>query len=279
MCSNESQSFNDSLCSNEIDDDDVDDVQMEMEGLLSAHPIVKESLRKIKGTNTYANSLNVFVGRQRSGKSFQAIQEIIKISRIDPTAHLLVYVNQKGSCDDDTFETFKEMIEIPIEYVRYDNVEGFLKKLLKYKDIYNKIKSNNAEEEVPKECLQELFENLYISDFSKPHLHTLILMEDATTQKSIKDSSSYINHLMTTCAHNQTTFFVLIHYWKALTPNLKSNIYTAYIYPGYSRQQLNYILYQMNLPDSYKDIYEIYRKISQHQKLIVDCNEFSWKVC
>ena len=123
MCSNESQSFNDSLCSNEIDDDDVDDVQMEMEGLLSAHPIVKESLRKIKGTNTYANSLNVFVGRQRSGKSFQAIQEIIKISRIDPTAHLLVYVNQKGSCDDDTFETFKEMIEIPIEYVRYDNVE------------------------------------------------------------------------------------------------------------------------------------------------------------
>ena len=30
--------------------------------------IKKERLRKIPGTNTYMNSLNVFVGRQRTGK-------------------------------------------------------------------------------------------------------------------------------------------------------------------------------------------------------------------
>ena len=52
----------------------VDDVALEMECQLAANPIVKEKLRKIPNTNTYANSLNVFVGRQRSGKSYQAIQ-------------------------------------------------------------------------------------------------------------------------------------------------------------------------------------------------------------
>ena len=260
------------------DDTEQDDIALEMECTLAANPITKERLRKIPKTNTYANSLNVFVGRQRSGKSYQAIQEIIKISRYDPNAHLLVYVNERGECDDDTFSTFKELIYIPIVYVKYSDAETFLKKLIKYKNIYNNIKDNHAEKEIPENCLNELLEWLYIDDLEKEHLHTLILMEDATTQKTIKDSSSYINHLMTTCAHIQCSFFVLIHYWKALTPNLKSNIYTAYIYPGYSRQQLTYILYQMNLPDSYKDIYEIYKKLPEHGKLIVDCNNCSYSV-
>ena len=259
-------------------DDYVNNVALEMEAHLSANPITKERLRKIKGTNTYANSLNVFVGRQRSGKSYQAIQEIIKISRIDENAHLVIYINENGACDDDTFATFRELIYLPIVYVKYSEAEKYLRKLIEYKNIYNTIKDNKAEREVPENCLNELLENLYIDDMEKSHLHTLILMEDATTQKTIKDNSSYINHLMTTCAHIQCSFFVLIHYWKALTPNLKSNIYTAFIYPGYSRQQLNYILYQMNLPDSYKDIYEVYKKLTGHRKLIIDCNNFSYSI-
>lgn len=266
------------IASDGIDDEYIDNVALEMECILAANPITKERLRKIPRTNTYANSLNVFVGRQRSGKSYQAIQEIIKISRIDPNAHLVIYINENGTCDDDTFKRFKELIDLPIAYVKYSEAEKFLKKLIEYKEIYNNIKTEHAENEIPKECLPELLENLYIDDLDKEHLHTLILMEDATTQKTVKDSTNYINHLMTKCAHIQCSFFVIIHYWKALTPNLKSNIYTAYIYPGYSRQQLTYILYQMNLPDNYKDIYNIYRKLNGHQKLIIDCNEFNFKV-
>ena len=269
------------IASDEIDeysDDYVNNVALEMEAHLVANPITKERLRKIPRTNTYANSLNVFVGRQRSGKSYQAIQEIIKISRIDPNAHLVIYINENGKCDDDTFATFRELIYLPVVYVKYSEAEKFLRKLIEYKNIYNTIKDNKAENEVPKKCLSELLENLYIDDLDKEHLHTLILMEDATTQKTIKDSSSYINHLMTTCAHIQCSFFVIIHYWKALTPNLKSNIYSAYIYPGYSRQQLTYILYQMNLPDNYKDIYEVYKKLTGHKKLIIDCNNFTYSI-
>ena len=122
-----------------------DNVALEMECMLASKPITKEKLRKIPSTNTYANSLNVFVGRQRTGKSYQAIQEIIKISRIDPNAHLLVYVNQHGKCDDDTFDRLKELIEIPIIYVKYSDVEMFLKNLIDYKQIYNSIKNERAE--------------------------------------------------------------------------------------------------------------------------------------
>ena len=251
---------------------DFDEVASEMEYHLLNNPIKKEKLRKIPGTNTYMNSLNVFVGRQRTGKTYQAIQEIIKISRTDQNAHLLIYVNEKGESDDDTFSIFKDMIELPIAYVKYSEFEDFMRRLLDYKTIYNKIKDEHAEREIPREPLNDLLNGLYIEDLERDYLHTLILFEDATTQKTIKDTSNYANHLMTTCAHIQCSFFVIIHYWKALTPNLKSNIYTAYIYPGYSRQQLTYILYQINLPDSSKDIYEKYKHLSGHQKLIIDCN-------
>ena len=172
------------------------------------------------------------------------------------------------------------MIELPIVYIKYNDIVEYMKKLLEYKNIYNKIKDNNAEREVPTECLDELFNALYIDDFQQPYLHTLILMEDATTQKIVKDTSSYLNHMMTTCAHIQCSFFVLIHYWKALTPNLKSNIYTAYVYPGYSRQQITYILYQMNLPDDLRSLCSTYVKldVNKYQKMIVDCIEMTYKI-
>jgi hypothetical protein len=59
----------------------------------------------------------------------------------------------------------------------------------------------------PDEVRNELEENLYINDFSREHLHTLIMLEDATNSKAIKKSYSYINDLLTRCAHTQFSFF------------------------------------------------------------------------
>ena len=56
-----------------IDSSESDDIALEMECQLLNNPIKKERLRKIPGTNTYANSLNVFVGRQRTGKTYHLL--------------------------------------------------------------------------------------------------------------------------------------------------------------------------------------------------------------
>ena len=59
----------------ELDRDSVDD---EMMISLYENPIKREVLTLIPGTNTYVNSVNVFIGRQRTGKAYTAIKEIIK---------------------------------------------------------------------------------------------------------------------------------------------------------------------------------------------------------
>ena len=261
----------------EISSDD-DDVKQDMQAIMFMDPIVKEKLRVIPNTHTYANSVNVYVGRPRSGKSYSAIYDILKVIRNDPHVHLLIYVNQKGECDDDTFARFQSLITVPVAFVKYDECEQYIKSIEEYKGVYNEIKEHDCEKEVPPNVTEELFDALQINDYNRDYLHTLIMLEDATATKNIKNPNSYINDLLTRCAHTQFSFFILIHFWKALTTNIKANLSTIYIYGGYSRQQLSYMLYQMNIPMTMKELYEIYRKMPQYKKLMIDCNSGSCSV-
>ena len=256
-----------------------DDVISDMNALLAVNPITKERLRKISCTNTYANSVNVYVGRPRSGKTFKALHDIISVIRNDPNVHLLVYINEKGECDDDTFDRFQQLITVPIMFVKYTDSEKYLKRLLEYKGIYNKIKSQNYPlNDIPNDVLEEIEDVLMISDFSRDHLHTLILTEDATNAKVIRKSDSYINDLLTRCAHTQFSFFVIIHYWRALTPNIKANLSTIFIFGGYSRQQMQYMLTQMNIPISFKELYPLYANLGAYGKLTIDCNTCEFNI-
>ena len=261
-----------------FDSSDDFNLDLEMQCQLAANPSNREGLKLIPGTNAYLNSLNVFVGRQRTGKSYTATREIIKICRVHPETHLVVYINQSGEPSDDTFENTKELIEKPIVYVAYNQCEKFMRELKSYKDTYNKIKDHHAEHTLPEKLKNELCDHLYIDDLKLPYLHTIVMLEDATNTKTLKTGTSYINELMTQCRHIQCSFFVVIHFWKALSTNLKSNLSTIYIYSGNSRQQLQYILSQMNLPNTYKEIYEQYRTLGQHDKLMIDSNMCTSKI-
>ena len=149
--------------------------------------------------------------------------------------------------------------------------------MLEYKHTYNIIKDKHLENELPQKHMEELAENLSISDLSNEYLHTIILLEDATQFMKSKNAE-YINDLMTKCRHIQCSFFVIIHYWKALSTNLKSNLSTIYIFSGYSRQQLNYIIYQINVSASVSEIYDKYKRLTEHGKLIIDSNLCSYNI-
>ena len=257
-----------------------DDVSDDMNAILAANPITKERLRYIPNTYTYANSVNVYVGRPRSGKTYLALHDIISVIRNDETVHLLVYINESGQCDDDTFDRFQQLIDVPIMFVKYADAERYLRQLLQYKQIYNRIKDTYTNiSDIPKEVVDDIQDHLHITDFSLPYLHTLILTEDATNSKAIRKADSYINDLLTRCAHTQFSFFILIHYWKALTTNIKANLSTIYIFGGYSKQQLSYMLYQMNIPISMKELMQYYVKLPRYGKLMIDCNTSDFALC
>lgn len=237
----------------------------------STKELNRELINKIPLTHSYTNSVNIAVGRQRTGKTFSILKEIIKISSVHPETHLLIYVNQSGSpTADSTMTALSKLIKVPIVYVSEDEFIPLIKNILIYKELYNTIKDQHLEERIDDNQQADLFETLHINDYSRQWLHTLILLEDCAKSKLLTNEKSYVNQLMTKCGHIQSSFFLAVQYWKALNANIKANVSTIFIFAGFSRQQLSYILYQSNLPYTLNEIYNKYKLLSGHDKMIID---------
>ena len=105
--------------------------------------IKNESIRPIaNGIYSYYNSLNILVGQQGKGKSHIMLRDIIQISRMkNANFHLIVYVSRNGSINDATFESQRELIQLPIKVISDSNAEEYLKQLDLYKELYNKYSS------------------------------------------------------------------------------------------------------------------------------------------
>jgi hypothetical protein len=233
--------------------------------------LFREVIQKIHPeANTYRNSINILVGKQGLGKSYTALREIIKISFVDPTAHLLLIINNSGSSNDVTFNVLQPCFRIPIAFVQYDDAEDYVKNLLKYKDLYNLIKKDHLENEIVDDQIRELFSVLRINSLNLPFLNTIIYFEDCANNKLFKKSTMYFPHLIATCRHNGLTFFFATQFWKGVPTELKSNATTIYIFRDFSRQQLTYILQQTPLKYEFKKIFDTYQKLRNHEKLIVD---------
>lgn len=229
-----------------------------------------EAISKIPSTNCYYNSVNIAVGRQASGKTLSIMKEIIKIASMSDNTHLLVYINKTGEPTDATFESLKPMIEIPIKYVSQDNAEEYVKELLEYKQLYNTVMEQNLQDKIIDEQVDALFSKLYIDNFNRTSLHTLIFLDDAAKSPLLVKDKSYFNSLMTQCRHIKCSFFLAVQYWKALNTNIKSNVATIFIFSGFSRQQLNIILYQTNVGMPMDELWSKYIKLKTHDKLVVD---------
>jgi hypothetical protein len=229
-----------------------------------------ELLAPIDGTHIYYNSVNIFVGRQGSGKTFTCLKEIAKISNESENTHLLIYITKTGGQCDKTFEALKQLIEIPIHYVAEQQAEGFVTKLLENKALYNEIKENHLERRVEDEQAHEILDALCIKDFSRPYLHTLILFEDSANSVLLKRPQGYFNRLVARCRHEQISCFFCVQFWKSLPTELKSNVVSVFIFPNFSKQQLSYILQQVNTSIPLKQIYDAYSRLRQHECFYVN---------
>ena len=108
--------------------------------------INKKKLEPISNqTCIYYNSVNIFCGRQGSGKTYSGMKEIIKISHISPKTHLLVAITKDESKDDPTITSLLPLLNIPVVYISEDEAEEYVKHLLLCMRMYNMIKQNHSE--------------------------------------------------------------------------------------------------------------------------------------
>jgi len=254
-------------------DNDLDKfVKNEMKKAIheNKNKLSRSLIRKIPNTNISYNSVNIAVGKQGSGKGFMLIQEIIKISISSPNTHLLIYSNKTGKETDDTFESQKHLIRIPIVYVKHDDLPEFLQTLLDYKTLYDEIITKNLSDKIVDTQRDELFETLHISDFDRPVLHTLILLDDVAQAKILKNEKTFIQEMMTVCRHIHCSFFLSVQFWKTLTTNIKDNATTIFLFGGFSRRKISYFLSQVSTPLTLDEFWNEYKHLGLYQKVIIN---------
>lgn len=255
-------------------DDSLDDLDDMIEDCLRHNEvnINKERLTPIHDkVNVFYNSVNVFCGRQGSGKTFTSMKEAIKISRVSPETHLLIVICKDETSTDPTVESLKPLLNIPIVYVAEDEAIDYVKNLLEYKRFYDFIKAEHLENRIVDEQVDEVFEVLHINDWKRKWLHTLMIFNDIAKSKLLKRPDGYFNQLFPICRHIQCSFFLNVQFWKSIQTEIKANITTAFIFGGFSRQQFLYIIHQLPVSVGTDELFNVYKQLSKNEKMIINC--------
>ncbi|WP_289705072.1 hypothetical protein [Bacteroides acidifaciens] len=252
--------------------------------------ITNASIRPIaNGIYAWYNTLNILVASQGKGKSHTVIRDIIQMSRLNNGGfggtpedsqnpfHMIVYVSKNGIINDSTFESQRELINLPIEVVADSNAERYLKELDLWKELYNKY-SSVGKSVIDDSKLQQMFEFLHISKLGKPNvpLNTIILCEDFIKSKLLK--SAYFTNYITQLRHKNSIVYINIQFFKGVPTDYKNNCTSFFIFNGFSRQKLNYIYQQVSIPCEFEELWQKYRTLSGHDFILVNTVEHDMQV-
>lgn len=219
------------------------------------------------------SSVNVFLGKQGSGKTFALNKELVKISLIDSDVHMIVIASKDGR-KDETFETFREQINLPIITVNYENIVEYLNDLIFHKMIYDYIRDNDLSEQIESAQAEEVLEFLKLEDFNRNSLQEVIVFDDAAYQAILTKNNSQIIPMIHQARHYKLIFCFCVQGVKAIPLPIKEQMTNLFLFPGFINQKLTTIFQQSGITCiEYDDFKQIYRQLHPREFILVDCQK------
>ena len=219
------------------------------------------------------SSVNIFCGKQGKGKSLTIAKEMVKLSKIPSNVHMMIYVNKDGRVDD-TYEALKDLITIPIKYIKVDEIEEYLKDLYFHKMIYDNMKNNWGVDKLDDEQKNEVLDFLFLTDFNLPSLQEVILFDDAAFSKVLTKNNSLIVGMAHEARHYKFIFCFCVQGVKDIPLPLKEQTTTFFLYSGFIRQKLPTIFNQSGIKCiDYQEFKDLYMSLKEKDYLTIDCNK------
>ena len=216
------------------------------------------------------SSINVFLGKQGTGKTFTLYKELLKLSMIDSNVHLII-IATKDNRKDVTFELFRDKIDIPLITVSYENIIEFINNIIFYKLIYEYIISENLMDKIEDEQKNEVLTFLHLDNFGKSSLQEVIIFDDAAYQEIITKKPDIIN-IIHQVRHYKLIFCFCVQGIKAIPLPIKEQMTTLFIFPGFINQKLTTIFQQSGITElEYEEFKQIYRNLNNRDYIIVNC--------
>ena len=125
------------------------------------------------------NSINLFIGRRGSGKTFNVMRELIKLSGLPNCGGYNSFIYVTDKTNDNTVNELIKLIKLKTKVVKYEDAPNFLADLIDAKNAYEDVLKKGLQSGVSKNCKKDLFETLDLNGFTPATPSTVVLYDDA----------------------------------------------------------------------------------------------------
>lgn len=183
----------------------------------------------------YYNSINIAIGKQGCGKTSFLCKQLIMLSQVPNQPYSAILYVGKGDVDY-TFMKLKQFFRIPVFMCTYDKFLAMFQQ--------------------------------YCKEREQDNSHVFIIFEDASFVFQ-KENQEW-NNIICRLRHLRCTVWMNIHVWKSVSTTFKSQLTTAFIFKGFSREQMMWMYRQMSVAISFPNLWGGYSMMTGRQCLKID---------
>jgi hypothetical protein len=217
------------------------------------------------------NSINLYIGRRGSGKTFNVLRELIKLSQLPDKGGYNGFIYCTDKTNDSTVKDLLPLIKLKTRIVSYADMLTFMRDLVDAKMAYEEILEKGLESKVTDRCKKDLLNAVDVARFGQKIPGTVVLYDDAINIfKSAKNKP--LLDLLHQNRQPKITYFLCMQDGFALPPQVKRNLDTCILFGGFNdSQMLNILLRQLNSSaTNNNELGQVYRGLSNREGIIFD---------
>ena len=199
------------------------------------------------------------------GKTFNIGNEVATLKYLDHDFVQILYVTNNPN--DLTLMKLKDLIEVPIRFISYDESGDCIQELRQYTQAYNEIIEKGLIQQLTDDFKQDMLQFFHLKDFVQKPFYNIIIYDDA--MNIFKKPTSPEFKMLFEYRHFRTTYFLMLQSIKGRPTEIKAQIGGLWLFGGFNRQQFTYMATQICFPFDKEIVWNIYRQLSKNDFLYI----------
>jgi hypothetical protein len=179
--------------------------------------------------NFRRNSINLYIGRRGSGKTFNVLRELIKLSQLPECGGYNSFIYCTDKTNDNTVKELLGLVRLKVRVVTYADMSVFLSDLIDAKNAYQEVIEKDLVSSISNRCRNDLLKAVDVPEFTEQTPGTIVLYDDAINIFKERKYKPLLD-LLHQNRQPRITYFLCMQDGFALPPQVKRNLDTCFIF-------------------------------------------------
>jgi hypothetical protein len=217
------------------------------------------------------NSVNLYIGRRGSGKTFNVMREIIKLSLLPNAMGYNSFIYCTNKTNDSTVQELLSLIKLKTRVVTYDNMKLFMKDFSDAKSAMDQIIRDGLQDDITDACKKDILTAVYIDEFPDEVPGTVVLYDDAINIFKGPKYKELVN-LLFDSRHPHITYFLCMQDGFGIPAQIKRDVDTCIVFGGFNDKQMLTMLFNQLCGQKKEstELLSMYYRLNYREGLVFD---------